>query len=130
MPLENYLKRVLNESTESEDDDGYAAVVEIYEDGDECCDDEWNEAHSKLEAVKRAFVVRNGNITSIARSTKPGYKIAHGEERKMNFAERRARERAAERTYIRKKKHQSDRLQAKRKDSIEKREGFGLKTVE
>lgn len=126
MSLETYLKRVLNESNKSEDDDGYAAVVEIYEDGDECCDDEWTEAYAKLEAVKRAFVVRNGNITSIARSSKPGYKIAHGEERKMNFAERRARTRAAERTYIARKKWQSDKLQQQRHDSIGKRKDFGL----
>jgi hypothetical protein len=47
----------------------------------------------------------------------------------MSFAERRARERAADRTYERKKRHQSDRQQAKRKASIEKRKDFGLDIV-
>lgn len=128
MPLKDFLKRVLNESTDV--DDEFAAVVEFYENGEEPCDDEWVESiHSKMEAATKVRVVRNGNITAIARSTRPGYKIAHGEEQKMSFSERRARERAAERTYVRKKKHQSDRQQAKRIASIGKRETFGLDKV-
>jgi hypothetical protein len=129
MPLETFLKRVFNESTDT--DDEFAAVAEIYENDDEPCDDEWNDAvHSKMEAATKVHVVRNGNITAIARSTRPGYKIAHGEEQKMSFAERRARERAADRTYERRKRHQSDRQQAKRISSIEKRKTFGLDRVE
>lgn len=129
MPLETFLKRVLNESTDI--DDEFAAVVEFYENGDEPCDDEWDEnVHAKMEAATKVRVVRNGNITAIARSTRPGYKISHGEEARMSFAERRARERAADRTYEKRKRHQSDRQQAKRKASIEKRKDFGLDRVE
>lgn len=130
MSLESFLRRVLNESNEHEDDD-YMAVAEIYDDGDMCPDEEWNEeTHSKNEAVKKVRVIRNGIPTFIARSTRPGYKVAHGEERKMSFAERRARERAAERTYVRKKKWQSDKLQADRKASIKKRKDFGIEKDE
>jgi hypothetical protein len=129
MPLDTFLKRVLNESTDIDDD--FAAVVEFYENGEESPDDEWDErVHSKMEAATKVHVVRNGNITAIARSTRPGYKIAHGEEQKMSFAERRARERAADRTYESRKRHQSDRQQAKRLSSIEKRKTFGLDQVE
>lgn len=124
MPLKQFLKRVLNESTDEDDD--FAAVTEIYDD-DDCPDDTWDDAiHAKMEAVKKVRVVRRGLPTAIARSTKPGYKIAHGEERKMSYAERRARERAAERTYQRKKKHMSDELQSRRRESINKRKDFGL----
>jgi len=124
MPLNAFLSRVLKENIE---DDDFFAVIEVYDDEEECSDDEWEEkTHGKLESVTKVRVIRNGVPTSIARSTKPGYKVAHGEERKMSLSERRSREKAAARTYIRKKKHQSDKLQAARKESIAKRKDFGL----
>lgn len=131
MSLEKYLNRVLSECTETEVDDDFSAV-EIYEDGDTNDEDEWDERiHSTMgEAVKKVRLVRNGLLTRIARSTKPGYKIAHGEERRMSFSERRARQRAAERTYAKRKKHMSDKLQGQRKESIEKRKDYGLDAEE
>lgn len=126
MSFNSFLNKILNENSE---DDDYFAVVEVYDDGEECPDEDWDEKiHAKTESMHRVRVIRNGVPVFIARSTKPGYKIAHGEERKMSLSERRAREKAAARTYIRKKKHQSDKLQAARKASIAKRKDFGLDT--
>ena len=135
MPLNTYLNKILNESTDT--DDEFNAVTEIYEDGDNTDEPEWDDTFSKLESVKRVRVIRNGIPITIVRSTIPGYKIvykkgtgASPDQRKMSFAERRARERAADRTYEKRKRHQSDRQQAKRKASIEKRKDFGLDRVE
>ena len=124
MSIEQFLNRVLNETPE--EDDEYLSVVEVYDD-EYPEEDEWeDEIHTKLEAIKKVRVIRNGKPTFIARSTKPGYKIAHGKEFKMNVYEKRAREKAAEHTYIRKKKHLSDQQQEARQKSISKRKDFGL----
>lgn len=123
MSIDAFLHRLLNENIE---DDDFFSVIEVYDD-EENDEDEWDEkVHPKMESVTKVRVIRNGTPTFIARSTKPGYKVAHGEERKMSLAERRAREKAAARTYVRKKKHQSDKLQAARQASISKRKDFGL----
>jgi len=125
MSLETFLARVLNESA-IEDSDDFEAVEEIYDD-DTNDEDEWDEAlHTQMESVKKVRLVRGGRYATIARSTRPGYKIAHGQEMRMSLAERRARERAAEKTFQRKKKWQNDKLQGRRKESIGKREVFGL----
>lgn len=127
MSLENFLKRVLNESVDLEQTDEFSAVTEVYEGEDENDEDEWDDLlHTKMEAVKKVHLVRGGRFATIARSTRPGHKIAHGEERRMSLAERRARQRAAEKTFVRKKKWQNDKFQAQRKESIEKRNVYGL----
>jgi hypothetical protein len=128
MTLESYLRKTLNESIE---DDDYASVEEIYTDSDDTDEPEWTEAFSKMESVKRVRVVRRGVPTCIARSTRVGFKVinkegAGPEERRMSFAERRARERAAERCYVARKKWQSDKLQAQRKESLAKRKDFNI----
>ena len=133
MSLSTFLSRVLNENI----DDDFSAVTEIYEDGDDTDEPEWEECFSKNEAVKRVRVIRNGIPVSLARSTKNGYKIVYKkssgtspEERKMTFAERRARERAAERVYFKKKKAFSKDQQEKRQASIAKRKDYGLEKEE
>lgn len=129
MSLKTYLKQVLNES---EEDDDFFSIEEIYEDGDDTDEPEWDDAvHAKMEAVKKVRLIRNGIPTTIARSTRPGHKIinkagAGPDERRMSFAERRARERAAERCYVKHKKWQSDKLQQQRRESLAKRKDFGL----
>jgi hypothetical protein len=124
MSLSKFLSRVLNETIE---DDDFFAVTEVYEDDEENDEDEWDEKiHSHNESVKKIRVIRNGIPVTIARSTKSGYKITHGREYRIGLHERRARERAAARTYAAKKRHQSDRQQAQRKESLSKRKDFGL----
>ena len=124
MSLSKFLSRVLNETIE---DDDFFAVTEVYEDDEENDEDEWDDKiHAKMEAVTKVRVIRNGVPTTIARSTKPGYKITHGREYKINVFERRHREKAAARTYAAKKRHQSDKQQAQRKESLSKRKDFRL----
>lgn len=132
MSIEQYLKKIFNEQDIFDDNqdninDDYFAVIEIYANDDESDEDEWDdEIHTQMEAVKKVKVVRNGRPTFIARSTRPGYKIAHGREHKMNVFEKRAREKAAERTFVRKKRHINELLQSARKESISKREQYGI----
>ena len=69
MSFNKYLEKILNETAA---DDDYFAVIEIYEPDDENDEDEWEEKlHTKMEAVKKVRVIRNGIPTYIARSTKP-----------------------------------------------------------
>jgi len=111
---------------DEEDEDSWDDVEEYYDDEDEFFDDDeddWGDEDEMNEGVRRVRVVRGNKVMIKKRSTRPGYKMVGGKERRMGASERRARM-IAQRKAARKRKGMKSKIQRKRKISMRKRKVF------